>query len=200
MASVFVAMLPAVLAVVRMEANRAWRSLRRFGYEREDVRQEFRMRLLDVEGLYDPVRSAPSTFAAHTCRQRTLQLVEPHLAAKRNAGMAPQSLSTPVGLDEGAPVELADLIADDEYALRMGRRSLPAADLLALRLDVDRVVSGLPVELADVARLLAAGESVIAVARHLRISRATAHRRIAALRVAFHEAGFGGYTSRAEAA
>jgi hypothetical protein len=194
------AMLPVVLAAIRVEANRAWRSLRRFGYEARDLRQEFRVRLLEVEGVYDPVRSAPSTFATHNCRQRTLQLLEPHLAAKRNAGMAPQSLSTPVGLDEGAPAELADLIADDEYALRMGRRSLPAADLLALRLDVDRVVRGLPLELADVARLLSVGESVVDVARRLGISRATAHRRVAALRVAFQKAGLGRYVYRAEAA
>ena len=191
MSSASLAMFPAVVAVIRIEANRAWRSLRRFGYEASDLRQEFRVRLLEVEGVYDPARSAPSTFATRNCRQRTLQLIEPHLAAKRNAGMAPQSLSTPVGLDEGAPVELADLIADDEYALRMGRRSLPAADLLALRLDVDRVVRGLPLELADVARLLAVGESVVDVACRLGISRATAHRRLAALRVAFHKAGLG---------
>jgi hypothetical protein len=193
-------MLPAVLGVIRMEACRAWRALRRFGYEPSDLRQEFRLRLLEVDGLYNPGRSSPATFASHSCRQRTLQLVEPHLAAKRNSGMAMQSLSTPVGLDEGSPVELADLIADDEYAMRIGRRSRPATELAALRLDVDRVVSGLPIELADVARLLAAGNSVVALARRLGISRATAHRRIASLREAFHAAGLDSYNRNREAA
>lgn len=200
MPSASLALLPAVLPVIRLEAHRAWRSLRRFGFEPSDLRQEFRARLLEVEGLYDPARSAPSTFATHNCRRRTLQLLEPHMAAKRNGGMAPQSLSASVGLDEGAPVEFADLIADDEYAMRTGRRSRPAAELAALRLDVDRVVSGLPIELADVARLLAEGDSVVALARRLGISRATAHRRIASLRDAFHAAGLDSYNRNPEAA
>jgi DNA-binding NarL/FixJ family response regulator len=71
---------------------------------------------------------------------------------------------------------------------------------MILRLDVDRVVSGLPAELADLAHLLATGKSVVGVARRLEISRATVHRRVVRLRHIFREAGLDTYIDMQEAA
>ncbi len=86
-----------------------------------------------------------------------------------------------------------DAVSLDEAEMRMGRRSRPETDLMPLRSDVDRAVDGLPRELADVARLLAAGESVVDIAKQLQVSRATVHRRIVQLRQIFRRAGLHDY-------
>lgn len=193
MASANLVMAPAVVAAIRAEAFRSWRSLRRFGFEPADVRQEFTLSCISQFDRYEPARSSPATFASHTCRQRTLQIIEPALAAKRNGGVVPQSLSAPIGKNEDIRTELGDIISDDDVAVRSGRRSRPTRDLLALRLDVDRVIRGLSIELADVARLLAAGATIENLAKSLRISRSTAHRRVAQIRSAFYAAGLNRY-------
>jgi hypothetical protein len=188
-------MSPTVQGVIRSEAFRAWRSLRRFGYEPADLRQELTLDCLGRFDRYDPSRSSPATFATHTCRQRTLQIVEPALAAKRNGGVVPQSLSSPLREDDGVLAELASTISEGAVAARLGRRSRPAEDLTDLHLDVERLLNGLPSELTVVARLLLAGERNVAVARQLRISHATLYRRIAQLRQAFRNAGLHAYNT-----
>jgi RNA polymerase sigma factor (sigma-70 family) len=188
---------PGVARVIRTEAFRAWRSLRSFGFEPSDLRQELALHCLNHFDRYDPKRSSPATFASRTCHQRRLQLVEPILARKRNGGVVPQSLSTPTRTDADMPAELAGLISDDEVAIRLGRRSRPAAELANLHIDVERLVNGLPADLVTVARLLLEGESHANVARRLNVSRSTVERRIALLRQAFQAAGLGRAVKRA---
>jgi hypothetical protein len=198
MASPFLILLPAVMAIIRAEAFRAWRSLRRFGFESSDLRQEFRIRLLEAEGAYDAARSSPATFAGHSCRQRTLQLLEPNLTAKRNGGSVPLSLSSPVGdqEQEEEALQLIDTVSEDWCTIRIGLRSRPTAELMELAADVAHVIEGLPADLAAVARLLLEGEPDVAVAKRLRISRSTLYRRIGQLRRIFRQAGLHSYNIR----
>jgi DNA-directed RNA polymerase specialized sigma24 family protein len=192
--------LSSVLLVLRVEAFRAWRSLSRFGYESEDLRQEFALRLLQTHASYEPLRSSTATFTSRVCRSRSLQLVEAASCGKRGGGIVPRSLSDPLKVrdhaDSAEVSELADTISEDGVASRTGRRSRSALEVMALRLDVERVVRELPTELANVAELLAAGVPVVAVARMLGVSRATVNRRITALREVFRAAGLDGYMAR----
>jgi hypothetical protein len=190
---------PGVARVIGAESFRAWRSLRQFGFEPSDLRQEFTAECIGRFERYDPRRSSPTTFATRACRQRTLQIIEPHLAAKRNGGKVTLSLSDPIGTDDGVRAELGDTVSDDRIAMFAGQRSRPAAELAELRADVDRVVTGLPAELADVARLLLEGEPAVEVARRLRIARCTLYRRIRRLREIFREGGLDRYCHPFEA-
>jgi hypothetical protein len=88
---------PEVARVIRREASRASRTFRCFGLEPEDIRQEFALQLLENCERHDPSRSSPATFASHSCRFRTLQIVESSITAKRNFGRTPASLSAPAG-------------------------------------------------------------------------------------------------------
>ncbi len=188
---------PGVARAVRWQAFHAWRSLRYYGFERQDIHQEFYLRLTERHGAYHPRRSSPETFSNHVCRHRGRQLVERAVAAKRGGGSVPSSLANHVqtgDLGQGtSSLELVDTISEDGVAILAGRQSRPAAELLALRLDVNRVVGRLPGDLAEFADLLAEGETVASVARRLRISRATAYRRMTRLRAAFSEAGLEAY-------
>jgi hypothetical protein len=197
MTSAALLVLPSVLLVLRAEAYRAWRSLERFGFKANDLHQEFALHLLETHRSYDPRRASLATFSARLCRNRTLQLLEGASCAKRGGGVVPRSLSDRVVIGDRADnadvTELVDTISEDAVARRMGRRSRSAAELIALRLDVDRVVRELPVELAELATLLAAGEPISTAAHRLKISRSTAYRRLSELRHAFHRARLDGY-------
>jgi hypothetical protein len=191
---------PAVAAVIRAEAFRAWRGLHRFGFEPSDIRQEFAMACIGGFHRYDASRSSPGTFAGHTCRQRTMQMIEPALAAKRNRGAIPESLSAPIRNDEGAPITFGDLISDDDYTICAGLRSRPAAELAELRIDVSRAMKGLPADMVAVAELLAVGERPVEIARRLGICRASVYRTIPRLRDWFVERGLDGYIAVRQAA
>lgn len=179
----------AVLNVIRTEAFRAWRSLRRLGYEHRDIRQDFALHLLDRADQYDAGRSAATTFASRVCRSRTIHILEAGAAAKRNGGRRDVSLSNPVSNEEGSYAELRELISDDEYMMRTGRQTRPAAELLSLRLDLDRILGTMPADLAQIAELLAAGEPVTEIAARLEISRTKLYRRIDALRSILSRSG-----------
>lgn len=197
------AMSPIVDGVVRFEAFRAPRPLHLFGYDRADICQEMRLHLLTRLADFDG-RASMATFAAHVCRNRALQLVAAATSVKRGGSAVPRSLSEPVKLSkrDGSNVfaELADIISDDGGTMRTGRRSRSTAELMILCLDVDRVVHGLPAELADVAHLLGTGMPRGEVAQRLGISRATLHRRTARLRCIFRQAGLDKYMGMREAA
>lgn len=197
-------LMPSVLRVVRGEAYRAWRSLRRFGFEQKDLHQEFLLRLVENHMVYDARLSSATTFSSHVCRRRSLQLVEAATSVKRGSGAVPRSLSEPVNLSTRRGTNfftaLADIISDDGGVMRTGRRRRSAAELMALRIDTNGVVSHLPPGLAAVAQLLAQGEPPSEVARRLGISRATLYRRIGQLRRVFREAGLHEYVALKEAA
>ena len=187
---------PAVTRVVRHEAFRAWRSLRRFGLEVADVRQELLIHLFVRSAHYDRRRSSPSTFASRVCHKRTLQIIESANSAKRGGGVALCSLSDPVRLKDRKVVEFGATLNGDHSAVLNGRQTRPAAALLRLHLDVERILAGLPHDLAVVARRLAEGNTPSEVARDLSISRATLHRRVVQLRQVFLDAGMGDVTVR----
>ncbi len=191
---------PTVLAVIRAAAWAAWLSLRGFGMEVRDLQQEFAVHLLRRFEHYDERRSSPATFASHSCRQRTLQLLERLTAKKRNSASIAQSLSAPVDTKGGRQFELADTIADDPCAIRLGQRSRLAAELIELRIDVQRVFKTLPAELADVAERLMKGDGPAEISASLEISRATVYRRIAQLRICLRRAGLEKYTILREVA
>ena len=146
-----------------------------------------------ISSLNSPILMAGAslaTFTAHVCRNRARRLVDLATSLKRDRGTTPRSLSNPVNLgdDSSGAVDLSSTLSEDAYAMRTGRRSRSAAELLILRLDVCRIMMSLPTELAAVAALLAEGETPTAVARSLGMSRATINRRILRLRHAFRVA------------
>jgi hypothetical protein len=95
MSNTHVVLLPGVMRTIRCEAFRAWRSLRRFGFDPADAHQELLPHFLGHSAHYDELRSSIPTFASHVCRHRTLQLVEAATSAKRGSGTVRTSLSEP---------------------------------------------------------------------------------------------------------
>lgn len=186
---------PGVARVIGFEAFLASRRLRRYGYERHDVEQELLLHWLERRRHHDRRRAGLATFARHVCRHRAFTMLEAATTAKRGGSMVCSFSELPeVGAD-GKSIERPESISQDTIDMRLGRRSRPEAELLILRLAVHRVLATLPSGLADLARLLADGESAAEAGRKLGIAHATVYRRIAQLRAAFRAAGLGEHVS-----
>jgi DNA-directed RNA polymerase specialized sigma24 family protein len=184
---------PSVARAIHSQAILQGRRLRRYGHDPDDVRQEFWLCWFRRGHQYDPQRSSPQTFISHVCRRRAISMREAATAAKRGGAMVYANSELPTADRHGRPIERPENVSVDTHEMRLGLRSRSAVELAGLRLDVCRVVTSLPSELADVARLLAMGEPMVNVAARLRISRATLHRRVGRLREIFSAAGLGVY-------
>lgn len=179
-----------VMVAIRSVAHRATDRLWRFGYEREDVEQEFALHYLQHRHHFNASRAAADTFAAHICKTRALGMLAQATAQKRGGGATLASLSEPITFErDRANGAGAETKPRDLREIRPGRRFKSEADLLALRIDVGRVVQTLPPDLASLALTILAGQSISDVVRVTGISRATLYRRMARLRTAFREAG-----------
>ncbi len=150
----------------------------RFGYSPSDLEQELVLQYLRRHHRHDPKRASAATFASHVCRNRAIQLLESAAAAKRGHGMQVESLSDLVPVGHEATIQREDTLSLDDCDIKLGRASRPAAELLPLRLDVERAIRRLPVELGQVARLLAEDFRPAEAARVLNISRASVYRAI----------------------
>ncbi len=182
-----------VMAIIRTESFRAWRSLRDYGFDVSDVSQEITLHWVRRRHHYDPSRSLATTFAAHICRHRSLQLIETAMAGKRRAIVV--SLSDRISLGDEDDVERGETISHETYAMNSGRQARPDDELFLLRLAVQQVMAKLPPDLDAMAQLLATGEPVMGVARSMAISPSTAYRLVARLRSAFREAGLDQHNS-----
>jgi len=182
----------AVADVVRLEALRSWRTLRRHGFQLDDVHQELLVHWTLQRHRYDAQRASQATFAAHVCRRRALSLIEAAEAAKRGGGNV-CAVSEMAPMDEHLiEIERPDQVSEDTQAIRLGLRSRPEAELSELKMDVENVIATLAPDHAALADGLKR-ENITGAAASLGISRATAHRRRAAIKTAFIAAGLDGY-------
>jgi RNA polymerase sigma-70 factor (ECF subfamily) len=184
---------PAIATAIRNSAYFASRRLRRYGYTREDVHQEFTLHWIRRRAQYDPQRSSTQTFATRICHHRGLSLLAAETADKRGSSAVYSYSELPTIDQHGRAVERPEHVSTDAYQMRLGIQSRSAAELAALRLDVSRVNSDLPAGLKDIVRLMAQGEPVGEIAAALGISRATLHRRVTRLREIFRSAGLAEY-------
>jgi DNA-directed RNA polymerase specialized sigma24 family protein len=187
--------LPAPVArAIRFEAFLSSRRLRRYGYGSQDVHQELLLHWWRRRS-HDGDRSSEATFASRACRHRAIQITEGAVAAKRGGGAVPDSFSQPVSSADDGARELGDTISHDAYAMSVGRQSRPAAELEDLRLDVARVLAGLPPHLANLAHQLMY-DTISAAAQATTIGRSTAHRHMVAIKKAFVDARVDLYVRR----
>lgn len=166
-------------ALAVQEASRwASRLIATAGFHRndhEDLRQEILIDLLRRTSRFDSARGDWHGFVRGVTHHRSIALIAQHRRRRWEV------LAGDLG-----PAEDGDDIPLD--ALDCRRRMDPAG-VLHLRLDVSRVVAGLPAQLRSLARVL--GQMpVTEVCRHTGRSRATVHRMTVQIRNAFINAGF----------
>lgn len=179
---------PLVLSVVRTEANRLAGSCG-FSYgDRDDIRQELLLDCLVRLRRFNASRSSRRTFLYRVVRHRVGTLRESQSAACRDYRLCTDSLDGPAHLVTSKSIILGDTTSTDTCEARIGQYSLSSWEREELRIDVNKVISTLPYELAVIANLLRCIGAVDA-AHQLGMPRATLYRRIATIRKAFKAAG-----------
>jgi len=144
--------------------------------DRDDLRQEIILDLLRRSPRFDSARGDWRGFVRGVSRNQSITLI----AERRRRRW--EVLAGDLGPAEGGDGNALD-------ALDCRRRTDPVG-VLHLRLDVRRVVAGLPPRLRSLARVL--GQMpVTEVCQHTGKSRATVHRMTVQIRRAFVGAGFG---------
>ena len=155
--------------------------------DRSDLVQQLYLEYLERIGDYDPARSAYKTFVACLIRNRVTSLIR---GRKRSLG---RDLYAAMSMERC--ILDADRITNDD-APASHRSSRCEANLLALRLDVQRAVQSLPPHLQSVTvHIVASGPTE--VAKSLGRSRTRVYQWLGEIRVAFGHAGLAPLTGEA---
>jgi RNA polymerase sigma-70 factor (ECF subfamily) len=184
-----------VAGIVRIHAARL---IGRYGFataDCDDINQEILWACLNGERRYNPTKSSRRTFLCRIAGNKVANLRESQSAACRDYRLCTDSLDGPAPFVTRDSITLGDTISTDAREARVGRYALSSWEREELRIDVAKVVSSLPYELAVVANVLRS-VGVVEAAHQLRIPRATLYRRIAAIRKFFAHAGLGNYVRR----
>jgi RNA polymerase sigma-70 factor (ECF subfamily) len=160
--------------------------------DREDLEQDILYDCLLRLRWFDPTKSSRNTFLRRVVRHRVATLLDSQRAACRDHRLCRDSFDTRAQLAVGESIPLGEVVSTDDYEARIGGSALSSRERAELRIDVDSVISLLPLDLAAVAVLLRS-VSVAEAARRLRLSRATVYRRITDIREIFAEAGLDNY-------
>ncbi len=118
--------------------------------DREDLIQQLFLEYLERAGGFDPERGRYKTFVNCVVRNQVVSLVRARKRQLREATLC--ALPTPVEDSDEEASGRSTEISEDTYRMSVGLASRPAADLLDLRIDVDRACGALPPDLREIGR------------------------------------------------
>jgi len=181
---------------VRLIRHKARQLVGRAGYtedDRPDIEQDLTLDLLHRLSKFDPARASFHTFVARIVEHGVARLIERQEAGLRDYRQCAGSLNDPLEDDEGEGAERGDLVDQDSYRASIGQPTLPLADRVALRLDLQRVLATLTPELRDLWARLEEGQSITEISRETGIPRGTLYDRMRQLRLFAERAGLRAY-------
>lgn len=150
----------------------------KYGFDGEDLAQEFALHLLCQWPQYDPSKGKPTTFIQNVVDTKVCELIRDQCRQRRDFRRE-KSLS-----------RAADELDHGKLDGVRGQPDVSEQELAELRSDCGEILERLPTELREIADLLKVN-SPEAVARQLGIPRTTLWRRIDDLRTHFERAGYG---------
>lgn len=177
--------------LVEAAARLAVRLLNDPALGREDVEQEFRVRLIQGLPAHDPEQMSREQFARMLLRRQRDSLLRERYAAKRSAGTV-VSLQTPV-CHEGAETTLAATVASDQTASGRGAPLRDEVERVDLRLDTTAALERAPAKGRAVAERLMADRNASVASRRTGIPRSTLNDQVRKLRKPFEQAGMKDY-------
>jgi RNA polymerase sigma-70 factor (ECF subfamily) len=186
---------PMLLAIVGATAARLAGTYGFNRADRDDIRQDILLDCIVRLQKFDPAKSGRRTYLHRIVRHRVATLLDGQRAACRDYRLCRQSLDGPSRTTATESVPLGEILSRDDYESGIGRDALSSHERSELRIDVGRVVSLLPADLASVAVLLRS-VSAVEAGRRLGVSRSTLHRRIADIRGFFQRSGLNLYLNR----
>ena len=116
--------------------------------DRDDLVQQLFLEYLERAGGFDSERGCYKTFVNCLIRNQVASLIRARKKERREATLCPLP-SLAQDLDEDTAIQSRD-VSEDAYRIAIGQASRPAAELLDLRLDVDRALDSLPFQLREI--------------------------------------------------
>ena len=160
--------------------------------DQDDVEQELVMDLLKRLPRFDPRRGGINTFVSRVVKHRVATIIGDQMIAMRDYRKRGPSLNETVENGDEEPMEHVDSIDQEEYMHRMGRVARPLEEAQELAIDVGRLISELPPDLAEICLHLQT-KGITDVARDLGVTRSTVRAAIARMRPLFEQAGLEEY-------
>ena len=149
----------------------------KYGFDGEDLAQEFALHLLCQWPLYDPSKAKPTTFIQNVVDTKVTELIRNRCRQRRDFRRE-QSLS-----------QAANELDHGKLDGVRGQPEVSDQSLVELRSDCDDIFERLTAELREIAELLKENTPE-AVAHQLGIPRTTIWRRMDELREHFERAGY----------
>jgi RNA polymerase sigma factor (sigma-70 family) len=157
--------------------------------DRDDLIQQLFLEYLERSGGFDPARGRYKTFVNCLIRNQVVSLIRARKRRLREATLCGLPSATAEDLDSDASFSHSNDLSEDAYRIATGLASRPAADLLNLRIDVDRAFNSLPPNLREVGSRVVE-DDVRTVSQALGRSPARVYQLLWKMRPVFVELGF----------
>lgn len=118
--------------------------------DREDLIQQLFLEYLERAGAFDPSRGRYKTFVNCVVRNQVVSLIRARKRQLLEATVCDLPQIAAEDPDDETGSSRSGDLSEDTYRIAAGLASRPAADLLYLRIDVDRAVRSLPPDLRDI--------------------------------------------------
>jgi len=141
---------------------------------------------------FNPERAQLNTFIARVVEHKVATIIEARKAGIRDYRLCNCSLNDCLEDEEGGSVERIETTDQEDYLLRTGKLSRPAAELRDLSIDVRKVIEQLPPKLRELCRRLMT-DTVTRISHETGIPRGTIYEFIKNLRAIFEDAGLRDY-------
>jgi len=161
--------------------------------DREDIEGDLTLDLLRRLRKFDPSRASFHTFVDRVVNHGVARLIERREAPMRDYRRCTSSLNDRIEDNEGKHVERGDLVDQDTYLESIGRPTMPLADRVALRVDLERVLATLTPEMRDLWARRAEGQTFTEISRETGIPRGTLYDRMKELKRLAEDAGLREY-------
>lgn len=178
------------VALIRLRSKSIASRLGVYPGDHEDIEQELLIHVWQQSSRYVPERGAVTVFLGNVVDHRIGHLLEAAGAQKRGGGVRPLSLDRTVHTVHGQAVRLIDLLSEQDHPWSGG--AVPADECSDLRIDLLRVLCGLPERLVGLCRRLAQA-TVAEIARETGVSRSSLYVTLAEIRTVFRTAGLDAY-------
>jgi len=181
---------------IELIRHKARQLVGRAGYtedDRPDIEGDLTLDLLRRLRKFDPSRASRNTFIARVVEHGVARLIERQEAPMRDVRRCTASLNDRIEGEEGEHVERGDLVDQDTYLESIGQPTMPLADRVALRVDLERVLATLTPEMRDLWARRAEGQTFTEISRETGIPRGTLYDRMKELKRLAEDAGLREY-------
>ena len=156
--------------------------------DRDDLIQQLFLEYLERIAGFDPERGRYKTFVNCLTRNQVITLIRARKRQLQEAILCALPSVPAEDPDDETPSAGAADLSEDNFRMATGRATRPAAELLDVRIDVDRVVKSLPPHLCEIANRVVA-EGVADLSKAMGRSQTRIYQLVWKMRAAFKESG-----------